>query len=53
MFVTKKTISNHVKLNVEGGKLAVNFDENNGVFTNVNLIGPATFVFEGTIICEP
>ncbi|WP_430399132.1 diaminopimelate epimerase [Flavobacterium sp.] len=52
MFVTKKTTSNHVKLNVEGGKLAVYFDEHNGVFTNVNLIGPATYVFEGTIICD-
>lgn len=52
MFVTKKTTSNHIKLNVEGGKLAVNFDEHNGVFTNVNLIGPATFVFEGTITCK-
>ena len=51
MFVTKKTTSNHIKLNVEGGKLAVNFDEHNGVFTNVNLIGPATFVFEGIINC--
>ncbi len=52
MFVNKKTTSNHINLNVEGGKLAVNFEENKGVFTNVNLIGPATFVFEGTINCE-
>ena len=52
MFVNKKTASNHVNLNVEGGKLAVNFEEKNGVFTHVNLIGPATFVFEGTITCE-
>lgn len=49
MFVTKKTTSNHVNLNVEGGKLAVNFEEDNGVFSNVNLIGPATFVFKGEI----
>lgn len=49
MFVNKKTTSNHIKLNVEGGSLVVNFKENNGVFTNVNLIGPATFVFEGKI----
>lgn len=52
MFVTKKTTSKHINLNVEGGKLGVNFDEHNGIFTNVNLIGPATFVFEGTITCE-
>lgn len=49
MYASKKVASNHVKINVEGGKLAVNFEENNGVFTNVNLIGPATFVFEGKI----
>ena len=52
MYVNKKVASNHVNINVEGGKLAVNFNENNGVFTNVHLIGPATFVFEGTINCE-
>lgn len=52
MFVNNKTTSNHINLNVEGGKLAVNFEENKGVFTNVHLIGPATFVFEGTINCE-
>jgi diaminopimelate epimerase len=38
-----------VNLNVEGGKLRVSFDENNGVYSNVWLIGPAKFVFEGTI----
>ena len=52
MFVNKKTTSNHINLNVEGGKLSVNFEEKNGVFINVNLIGPATFVFGGTINCE-
>lgn len=52
MFVNKKTTSNHINLNVEGGKLAVNFEVENGCFTNVNLIGPATFVFEGTINCK-
>jgi len=49
MYVSKRVTSNHVNINVEGGKLAVNFNENKGVFTNVNLIGPATFVFEGII----
>ena len=34
---------------VEGGKLKVQFEENNGNYTNVFLIGPATFVFEGKI----
>lgn len=49
MYVNKKVTSNQVNINVEGGKLSVTFTEKNGVFTNVNLIGPATFVFEGKI----
>lgn len=44
-----KTNKNVIDLNVEGGKLKVQFDENNGNYTKVFLIGPATFVFEGTI----
>lgn len=49
MFVNGKTNSNKVNLNVEGGKLAVSFTENNGKFTDVFLIGPATFVFKGEV----
>src|SRR5205809_6917 len=44
-----KTNSNNIKLNVQGGKLEVSFDENQGHFANVFLKGPATFVFKGTI----
>ncbi len=44
-----KTISNSIKINVEGGKLEVTFDNNDGIFTNVFLKGPTTFVFEGKI----
>jgi diaminopimelate epimerase len=44
-----KTTSNAIKINVEGGKLEVSFDNNEGKFTNVFLKGPATFVFEGKI----
>ena len=44
-----KTTSNVIKINVEGGKLEVTFDNNDGIFTNVFLKGPATFVFEGKI----
>ena len=44
-----KTKNNIIDLNVEGGKLKVQFDEDNGSYTNVFLIGPATFVFEGEI----
>ena len=44
-----KTKNNIIDLNVEGGKLKVQFDEDNGNYTNVFLIGPATFVFQGKI----
>lgn len=44
-----KTKNNIIDLNVEGGKIKVQFDEDNGSYTNVFLIGPATFVFEGKI----
>lgn len=47
MFKTGKTKSKEINLNVEGGKLKVKFDVENDKFTNVFLIGPATFVFEG------
>lgn len=49
MHQTRKTNNNIIDLNVEGGKLKVQFDVDNGKYTNVFLIGPATFVFEGTI----
>lgn len=51
MFALGKTRSDRVKLNVEGGTLEVSFTHDNGKFTNVFLIGPATFVFNGTISC--
>jgi diaminopimelate epimerase len=44
-----KTNSNHIKLDVEGGKLEVSFIKEGNVYTNVFLKGPATFVFEGEI----
>jgi diaminopimelate epimerase len=49
MHQTGKTNNNIIDLNVEGGKLKVQFDVDNGKYTNVFLIGPATFVFEGKI----
>jgi diaminopimelate epimerase len=49
MHQTGKTNNNIIDLNVEGGKLKVQFDVDNGKYTNVFLIGPATFVFEGII----
>lgn len=44
-----KTNNNTIHINVEGGKLEVSFTEENGVYKNVFLKGPATFVFAGTL----
>ncbi len=49
MHKTKKTNSNTINLLVEGGKLAVSFDVENGTYKNVHLTGPADFVFKGNI----
>lgn len=49
MNATGKTNLTSIHLNVEGGKLQVYFDKNDGLFTNVFLKGPAEFVFKGAI----
>ncbi|OAD44559.1 diaminopimelate epimerase [Polaribacter atrinae] len=49
MHKTGKTTRNLISLPVEGGNLEVSFSEENGVYTNVFLKGPATFVFKGSI----
>lgn len=49
MHKTNKTNNNLVSLPVEGGNLEVSFKENNGIYTNVFLKGPAKFVFKGFI----
>lgn len=39
---------NNIEVEVEGGKLSVSFEYlGDGVFTDIKLIGPATFVFKG------
>ena len=49
MHVLGKTKANSINLNVEGGQLAVSFDENESMFTKVILTGSAEFVFKGAI----
>lgn len=49
MYKENKTKANKIALQVEGGQLEVAFKEENGNFTEVFLIGPAKFVFEGKI----
>jgi len=48
MHKTNKTNSKSIFLPVEGGNLEVSFAENNGIYTNIFLKGPAEFVFSGT-----
>ena len=49
MHAIGETSKNRIDLEVEGGKLQVSFDVENGVYKNVWLIGPAKFVFKGNI----
>lgn len=49
MHKTNKTNSNNLVLPVLGGTLQVSFTEENGLYKNVFLKGPATFVFSGDI----
>jgi len=51
MHATGKTSCDHLHINVEGGKLQVSFEKQESKYTNVMLIGLATFVFKGTISC--
>jgi len=50
MHKIKKTESNLISLPLEGGTLEVSFTEENGIYKNVFLKGPATFVFKGDFL---
>ncbi|MFT5237560.1 MAG: diaminopimelate epimerase [Flavobacteriaceae bacterium] len=47
LFETRVVNSNKVTLKTLGGVLTVRFDHSNGVYINVSLEGPASFVFKG------
>jgi diaminopimelate epimerase len=49
MHATGKTKKNSIKINVEGGKLTVTFEEKNGIYKNIFLTGPTSFVYQGLI----
>jgi diaminopimelate epimerase len=49
MNATGMTEATSIDVNVEGGKLAVSFDKKDNRYVNVFLIGPAKFVFKGSI----
>jgi len=51
MHAIGKTPNNHIGIDVQGGKLQVAFEKEGSTYTKVMLIGPATFVFKGTISC--
>ncbi len=48
-YVTQKTTQKTIDINTLGGKLTVSFKENEGTFSDIFLIGNASFVFNGTI----
>lgn len=49
MHALNETDENLLTLQVQGGELQVSFDEENGAYKNIWLIGPATFVYQGSI----
>ena len=49
MYKIGKSDSNHIKLDVLGGHLEVQFIANEESFTDIVLSGPAQFVFKGTL----
>ena len=51
MYAIGRTASQSIDLNVQGGKLRVTFKQDGNRFTEVFLVGPAEFVFKGTVSC--
>lgn len=51
MFYTHETQSKRVHLKTPGGDLTVTFEDWDAGFKNIFLIGKATFVFKGEIVC--
>jgi diaminopimelate epimerase len=49
MHKTGVTASQSLNILVEGGQLTVSFQAGDSAYTNIDLQGPATFVFEGEI----
>ena len=49
MHKTGVTIAQSLNVLVEGGQLTVSFHAGDNAYTNIDLQGPATFVFEGEI----
>jgi diaminopimelate epimerase len=49
MYEIGKTKFNQIKIEVEGGKLEISFDNTDGIYKNIFLKGSAKFVFEGNI----
>ncbi len=49
MHALNETDENLITLQVQGGELQVSFEVDNGIYKNVWLIGPATFVYKGEL----
>ena len=49
MHKTGVTTAQRLDILVEGGQLTVSFQAEESAYTNIDLQGPATFVFEGEI----
>jgi diaminopimelate epimerase len=44
-----KTTKKEINIETLGGRLKIEFEKSNGIYKNIILTGPATFVFKGSI----